>query len=102
MAKNSKPKTGSISVDMNSKEEYMRDKDGIYNHADNLIYIKSSGDKIYVVCNTEDQTDKVVQKLTTDTCKMVSYEEWDEGEDKKYILQFLVVDDMYEITPELN
>ena len=46
--------------------------------------------------------DEVVQRLSTDTCLLSGYEEWDEGKDKKWILKFLVCDDEYEIIPDLN
>ena len=47
------------------------------------------------------QQDNVVKRMTTDNCLLESYEEWDEGEDKKWILTFRVLDD-YEVTPNLN
>ena len=43
----------------------------------------------------------MVKRMTTDNCLLESYEEWDEGEDKKWILTFRVLDN-YEIKPELN
>ena len=101
--KSSKPKTGSVEVDMNdSKKGWIKDPDGVYNKYDNVVYVRSSGDKIYVVCNKESQTDGVVKRLTSPNCKLVSYEEWDEDEDKKWILTFFVVDDEYVVEPELN
>jgi len=33
---------------------------------------------------------------------LAGYEEWDEKEDKKWILKFLVCDPEFEIHPELN
>jgi len=39
--------------------------------------------------------------MTTDNCLLESYEEWDEGDDKKWILTFRVLDN-YEVTPNLN
>ena len=35
--------------------------------------------------------DKVVKRMTTDTCILSSYEEWDEGKDKKGYLHLLYV-----------
>lgn len=64
--------------------------------------VRTDRNFIYVICKKESQTDKVVKKLTTPHCKLVSYEEWDEGEDKRWILSFFVTPDEYEITPELN
>jgi hypothetical protein len=40
--------------------------------------------------------------MTTDTCKLSGYEEWDEDEDKKWILKFIVCDSGYEMIPEFN
>ena len=63
--------------------------------------MKTDGDLIYVICNQEDQQEKVVQRMTTDNCLLENYEEWDEGEDKKWILTFRVLDN-YEVIPKLN
>jgi hypothetical protein len=38
--------------------------------------------------------------MNTDTCFLSDYEEWDEGEDMKWILTFKVTDD--EQLPEKN
>ena len=78
----------------------MRD-DVVYNKPDNRLFVKTDGDLIYVICNEETQQDTVVKKMTTDNCMLERYEEWDEGEDKKWILTFRVLDD-YEVTPNLN
>ena len=75
--------------------------DAIYNSADNVVMVKTNGDEINVICNEEKQVEKVVQRLTTDTCLLSGYEEWDEGDDKKWILTFRVLDE-YEVVPELN
>ena len=76
--------------------------DKLYNHADNMIYIKGDGDFLNVICNSEKQMDQVVKRMTTDTCKLTGYEEWDDEEDKKWILEFLVCDSKYEIRPDYN
>lgn len=76
--------------------------DAIYNSADNVVMVKTNGDEINVICNEEKQVEKVVQRLTTDTCLLSGYEEWDEGDDKKWILKFLVCDDEFEMIPEYN
>ena len=76
--------------------------DEIYNHADNIVYIKGSGDFINVIFNSENQMDKVVKRMTTETCKLTGYEEWDEDEDKKWILRFVVCDSEYELKPDYN
>ena len=74
----------------------------VYNQADNMVMVKTNGDEINVICNSEAQMDKVVKRLSTDTCLLSGYEEWDEGKDKKWILKFLVCNEEYEIIPELN
>ena len=40
----------------------------VYNHADNMVMVKTNGDEINVICNNESQMDKVVKRLSTDTC----------------------------------
>jgi len=39
--------------------------------------------------------------MTTDNCILESYEEWDEGDDMKWILTFRILDE-YELKPDLN
>jgi|TARA_R100000081_G_C4786447_1_gene154886 hypothetical protein len=78
------------------------DDNKLYNKWDNHIMISTNGDEINVICNTELQMDKVVKRLSTDTCLLSGYEEWDEGKDKKWILKFIVCDDEYEFIPEYN
>ena len=73
----------------------------INNRANNEVYVKSEGDLIYVICNKESQQDIVVQKMTTKNCILDSYEEWDEGDDMKWILIFKILDE-FDIKPELN
>ena len=75
--------------------------DTTYNHADNKVMVRTNGDLIYVICNKEEQQKKVIEKMCTDTCILEDYEQWDEGEDMKWILTFRVLDN-YEIKPELN
>jgi len=75
--------------------------DTVYNRADNLVYVKSEGDLIYVICNKESQQDKVVERMTTDNCLLESYEEWDEDDDMKWILTFKILNE-FDVKPELN
>lgn len=78
-------------------------KEGVtYNRADNEIFVRTDGDSIYVICNTEDQTDFIVSKMTTQYCKLVGYEEWDEKDDMKWILKFLVHEEGYSMNEDLN
>ena len=37
--------------------------EAIYNHWDNLVYIKTDGDMIYVICNKEKQMDNVNERF---------------------------------------
>ena len=85
---------------MENKEKIMRG-DAVYNKYDNRVMVKTDGDLIYIICNKEEQQYNVVKRMTTDNCLLESYEEWDEGEYKKWILTFRVLDD-YEVTPNLN
>ena len=75
--------------------------DVTYNHANNKVMVRTNGDLIYVICNKEEQQKKVIEKMCTDDCVLEDYEQWDEGDDMKWILTFRVLDN-YEIKPELN
>ncbi len=68
---------------------------------DSKVMVRTDGDLIYVICNKEDQQKKVINKMCTNTCVLEHYEEWDEGEDMKWILTFRVLDE-YEKQMELN
>lgn len=61
---------------MEKKVSKMR-SNAVYNSADNMVMVKTNGDEINVICNSEDQMDKVVERLSTDTCLLSGYEEWD-------------------------
>ena len=73
----------------------------IYNHADNQLYVKTDGDKIVIICNEESQIQPVMKRMTTDTCFLSDYEEWDKDDDMKWILTFKLLDE-FEVKPELN
>ena len=73
----------------------------VYNQHDNQVYVKTDGDKINIICNKENQMQKVISKMSNDDCIFEGYEEWDEDEDMKWILTFKVTDD-YEQLPEKN
>ena len=73
----------------------------VYNHPENEVLVKTNGDLIYIICNKESQQDIVIQKMVNDNCILESYEEWDEGDDMKWILTFKILDE-YEVKPELN
>ena len=68
---------------------------------DNRILVRAHDDKIMIICNTESQQKTVINQMVNDKCVFEGYEEWDEGEDKKWILTFRVLDD-YEVKEELN
>ena len=40
----------------------------VYNQYDNAVFVKTEGDKISIICNEENQIQKVVKKMTTDDC----------------------------------
>ena len=73
----------------------------VYNRPDNEVMVKTAGDYIYIICPTEDQVQPVMDRMNTDTCFLADDEEWDEGEDMKWILTFKVTDG-YEQLPEKN
>ena len=73
----------------------------IYNRPDNEVMIKSNKDFIVIICRNEEQVQPVMDRMNTDTCFLSDYEEWDEGEDMKWILTFKVTDDS-ESLPEKN
>ena len=74
----------------------MKLKDNIvYNQPNNQVMVKTDGNKIVIICNTEEDLDKVhmrFSKRNTNTF-LVDYEEWDEGEDKKYIVTYEIKKD---------
>ena len=77
-------------------------KDDItYNRPNNEVMVRSDGDFIYVICNKEKQQKQVIKKMCTDSCVLEHYEEWDEGDDMKWILTFRVLDE-FERKMELN
>ena len=86
--------------DNENQSQYMKD-DVVYNRPENIVMVRSQGNKIVVVCKDEDQVQPVMDRMNTDTCFLSDYEEWDEGEDMKWILTFKVTDD-YEQLPEKN
>ncbi len=77
-------------------------EDTVYNNPNNTVMVRNNGDEILIICDRENQMDSVVKKMTTNTCKLVGYEEWDEGKDKKWLLRFYVIDEGYIIEQELN
>jgi siroheme synthase (precorrin-2 oxidase/ferrochelatase) len=64
--------------------------DTVYNQADNKVFIKSNGEEIVVICDTEEKLQHVQKKFHEAGNSIIEFEEWDEGEDKKYIVTFSV------------
>jgi hypothetical protein len=73
----------------------------VYNRPDNEVMVRTNKDYIYIICRNEEQVQPVMDKMNTDTCFLSDYEEWDEGDDMKWILTFKVTDDS-ESLPEKN
>ena len=86
--------------DNENQSQYMKDN-VVYNNPENMVMVKSYGNKIVVVCKDESQVQPVMDRMTTDTCFLSDYEEWDEDEDMKWILTFKVFDEL-DKRPELN
>jgi hypothetical protein len=73
----------------------------VYNRPDNIVMVRTNGDYIYIICKEEDQVQPVLDRMSTDTCILSDYEEWDEGNDMKWILTFKLLDE-FDVKPELN
>ena len=67
--------------------------DLVYNQADNKVFISSNGEKIVVVCDTEAKLQHVQKKFHEAGNRIIEFEEWDEGEDKQYIVTFAVAEE---------
>ena len=67
--------------------------DVVYNQADNTVFIKSNGEEIIVVCDTEEKLQHVQKKFHESGNSIIDFEEWDEGEDKKYIVTFAIAEE---------
>lgn len=73
----------------------------VYNNPDNKLMVRTNGDKIVIICSEESQQEQVMKRMVNDDCILDEYEEWDEGDDMKWILTFRLLDE-YELKPELN
>ena len=62
----------------------------VYNHADNVVMVKSQGDKIVIICHSEEQLDQINERFMKKDANviLVDYEEWDEDDDMKWILTY--------------
>ena len=74
----------------------------VYNRPDNKVMVKTNNDYIYIICHKEDQVQPVMDRMNTDTCFLSDYEEWDEGEDMKWILTFKVFDEPQDMSTLVN
>ena len=83
------------------QSQYMKDN-VVYNKHDNEVMIKTNGDYIYIICKEEDHVQPVMDRMNTDTCFLSDYEEWDEGEDMKWILTFKVFDEPQDMSTLVN
>ena len=54
------------------------------------IYTKNYGEYLQFICHTDKQVDKVNEMMIEKGNLPAGYEEWDEGEDKKFILTYSV------------
>ena len=78
----------------------MKDKI-IYNRPDNKLMVRTNGTDIHLICNTESQIQEVIDKMSNDVCSFEGYEEWDDGDDRKWILTFRILSE-FELKPDLN
>jgi len=60
-----------------------------YNNPDNKVMVKTNGDLIYIISPTEKQTDKIVKRMTTESCELIEYEPW---ENEIVILTFQITE----------
>ncbi len=77
---------------MNKKNKSKMKEDAVYNEADNSIYVRSQNDKLFIICNNMEQVDKVQKRLHKSGNIMINFEEWDEDEDRKYMITFQIRD----------
>ena len=80
----------------------MMEDNVIYNRPDNEVMVKTQGNLIYIICKDENQVQPVLDKMSTDTCILSDYEEWDEYENMRWILTFKVIDDYNDYLNKLN
>ena len=55
-----------------------------------MIMVQSRGNRIVIICNNEEQLKEVQHRFYKAGNYLIDYEEWDEGDDKKYIVSFQV------------
>ena len=67
--------------------------DTVYNQADNKVFVSTNGEKIVVVCDTDRKLELIQKQFHEAGNTITDFEVWDEGEDKKYIVTFNIVDE---------
>ena len=67
--------------------------DTVYNQADNKVFVSTNGEKIVIVCDSDEKLQHVQRKFHEAGNSIIEFEEWDEGEDKKYIVTFAVAEE---------
>ena len=65
----------------------------VYNRPDNFIFVRTNNEYINIICHEESQVQKVIDKMSTDTCILSEYEEWDDDSDMKWLLTFKVLNE---------
>mgnify|MGYP001330181739 CR=1 FL=1 len=73
----------------------------VYNRPDNFIFVRTNNEYINIICHEESQVQKVIDKMSTDTCILSEYEEWDDDSDMKWLLTFKVLNE-FENYPDYN
>ena len=77
------------------KEMQKKEDQELINDAENNIMVSIQGDKILVICKS-DQMDELVERISTDRCFLSGYEPWEDyGDDTFYILTFMVGQDAF-------
>ena len=74
---------------MEKKENNLK-SDDVYNQWDNMVYVRTNGNTIHIICNKEEQMDAVNERFYESGNELIGYEEWDEGEDKKWIMTWKI------------
>ena len=67
--------------------------DAVYNHWDNMIYVRTNGNTIHIICHKEEQMESVNKRFYGSGNELIGYEEWDEGEDKKWIMTWKILNE---------
>jgi len=77
------------------KEMLKKEDQELINDAENNIMVSVQGDKILVICKS-DQMDELVERMSKDRCFLSGYEPWEDyGDDTSYILTFMVGQDAF-------